>query len=461
LIFAFYRMKHVIIIGGGLSGTLCAINLLKQDTLPLKITLIEKNKHQLLKGTAYSSMLPHQLLNVPVSAMSLLESEPDHFYAWLSTQEFDAPYTPSDFVPRDIYGRYIQETFASVRETSSNTLDVEIAAVTLIQEDNGKYTVVCRDKHFEADQVIICTGNLPPQHIPNLDPACLYHAYYIQNPWAEYYLSEMSTSDDVLLVGTGLTMVDQVMSLNRSGHKGKISLVSRRGLLPLPHGAAPQYTLKLEDQYDLTTVLGCLKWLRAEVALAESEGATWISVIMAMRDMAADLWAGFSDWEKAAFLRHLRPYWEVHRHRVPKENAEIMKTLMDQGKVVKYKGRIDNVKVVGNEFHTTILSRSRLEKINITTKWLINCTGPHPDITKSRDVLLNNLLQKGILDTDALSIGLVISKGQENLFLVGPPAKGTYWECTALREIRKHAGEVTEQIINGNYADARLHPEVV
>lgn len=430
---------HIAIIGSGLSGTICAINLLMQDN-PCTITIFEKSNTQWLKGAAYSSALPHQLLNVPATAMSLFEHQPNHFWEWLEQHGYGDTYQPHDFVPRNLYGEYITETFNQAKANSPNDIHTIFQAVTDIQQVADSFMLTTADyQEVAADVVLLCNGNLPAQDPPGITEAARRHAQYAATGWTGNYLPQVGRQDAILIIGTGLTMVDQVLSLHKMGHQGKIYLTSRRGFLPLPHGHAPDYSLSHLENADLTTALGTLRWIRAEVKTATAMGATWISVFNAIRELTPRLWEQWNVAERNRFLRHIKPYWEVHRHRIPPSSAQIIDQLIANGQVSIMPGRLQQIDRTTSGFEATLIAKGSREKQTIQADWICNCTGPHANIRKAGDTLIDNLLDKGLLTTDPLGLGLVATAEAPHLFVIGPPSKGTYWECTALREIRRHA----------------------
>ena len=114
-------MKRITIIGGGASGTLLAVNLIKHsDENPIEINLVEK-AGEIGCGGAFSTAQDINLLNVPAAKMGAFTDEVEHFHKWLAENDYD--YAPDDFVPRKIYGEYLREVFFEplrVNRTMSN-----------------------------------------------------------------------------------------------------------------------------------------------------------------------------------------------------------------------------------------------------------------------------------------------------------------------------------------------------
>src|SRR5262249_10895264 len=105
---------RVAIVGGGCSGLLVAVNLLRNGFRD-SLTIIEP-RAELGQGLAYSTTFDEHLLNVCAGKMSGLVSEPSHFVDWLRAREWPGA-SPELFAPRRIYGEYL-----------SNLLKDELAA---------------------------------------------------------------------------------------------------------------------------------------------------------------------------------------------------------------------------------------------------------------------------------------------------------------------------------------------
>ncbi|HXB11387.1 MAG TPA: FAD/NAD(P)-binding protein, partial [Bacteroidia bacterium] len=420
------------------------------------------NMGQLNRGVAYSSRLPYQLLNVPAKDMSLFPDAPGHFLNWLNDTGYT--YKPDDFAPRDFYGRYISETFANETEKSGHKLSIIPAEVTGISRKDSAYEITSgKNETIDADKIILCTGNFPPGDVPGLPQSVRESKNYISHPWGGFDVNRLSSRESILMVGSGLTMLDLVLSLNHNDHIGKITVISRRGLLPLPHGIAEPYELSKVPSGNLNTSQ-LLTWVKDEVELAESNGKSWRAVTDAIRPYIQQLWGGLSLDEKKKFLRHLRPFWEIHRHKMPVESLTILNRMKQDGRLQIIAGRIKDAALEGHKVRVTYAARNSSELKHITADHIINCTGPETEYRKLRSSLFNSLVENKLAEPDELSLGLkatkqgfiIDAKGNENsdIAVVGPPAKGVLWECTALREIREQAALVVQNILS---AKSTLH----
>ncbi|MFD0886013.1 FAD/NAD(P)-binding protein, partial [Streptosporangium algeriense] len=99
----------VVIVGGGASGTLAAVHLLRlarARAMPLEITLIDRyGRHA--RGQAYSTVDPQHLLNAAIDKMSGLDDDPGHLLRWARDHGLDVG--GSDYLPRRVYGRYLRD----------------------------------------------------------------------------------------------------------------------------------------------------------------------------------------------------------------------------------------------------------------------------------------------------------------------------------------------------------------
>jgi uncharacterized NAD(P)/FAD-binding protein YdhS len=446
----------IAIIGGGLSGSLVTINLIKQATGASTIYLFEKTQGQLNKGVAYSSQLPYQLLNVPVNEMSLFLDKPMHFCEWLKEKGYN--YQPADFATRDLYGKYVAESFANETAKQSRVeVKVVLSEVTNIERCDGGYRLVDdMGEKVEVDKIILCTGNLPPGDVPGLPQAIKNNIAYVSHPWDGFDVNSLSSRENILMVGSGLTMLDLVLSLNYNDHIGKITVISRRGLLPLPHGTSLPYKLSHvpEDGLNISTLL---TWFKNEVKLAEQEGKDWRSAVNAIRPYIQNLWSRLPLEEKKRFMRHLRPFWEIHRHKMPLESQAILNRMKQDGRLEIIAGRIKNAEALENTIKVTYHTRNSSARKQVAVNRIINCTGPETEYRKLRSALYQSLIENKLVQANELSLGLnstsegfiIDAEGKVNysMAIIGPPAKGILWECTALREIRLQAALVVQHIL--------------
>jgi len=445
----------IAIVGGGLSGSLCVMRLFEKFGRNVQVALFEKERGQLHKGVAYSSDLAHQLLNVPAGSMSLFPDRPGHFVDWLHASGYD--YQAKDFVPRSIFGRYVSELLSGVKQAFDPGLQLHFDEVTRIVREKGKYKVSCDGgKGYEGfDYVFLCTGNFRPADIPNLCQELLHSEAYVPDPWSGSWIQGVGSTKDVLVIGSGLTMVDQVLSLVKSGHRGKIYILSRRGLLPHTHVLQAAYGLHSPPVFG-KGVSDLLRWIKAEIALAQQAGLTWHAVVDAIRPYTPLLWQSWSLQQKQGFLRHLRPYWEIHRHRVPAESLAVIHNGIASGVIRLIAGRIVHTAMSNNRCIATVKLRAHGLEMDVEADRIVNCTGPQSNLRKLNATLYTSLILEGLVEPDPLEMGIATDQDgwlatagdrvSKTMAVVGPPAKGTHWECTAQREIRLQTQHLADEL---------------
>lgn len=444
------KSVKIAIVGGGLSGSLVAIYLLKYIKYSLEILLFEKSTEQLYRGAAYSSKLPYQLLNVPVNGMSLFQEDNLHFFNWLNDKNIKA--AVDDFVSRKLFGDYVEETMQKYI-TENNVHHFQIIQDEVIDvTTNDSKTIVYSKKHLpvEVNKVYLCTGNFLPESLKNSSLENLVNNY-IQNPWDGKFFSKIKPNDTVFILGTGLSMVDWVMSLCKNENfKGKIIALSRRGFLPLSHGLNPAYQLQKIPDFNTSSILDIYYWIKSEVKYAESQHKNYRSVIDAVRPFLNEIWGTLSKEDKQQFCRHIKPFWDIHRHRIPVHSFDFLNQLINEQILEIISGRLIGVDDKENEFSITFQPKRITNFKTIKSNWIINCTGPQTNYTKIDDLLFQNMLISETFDTGDINLGLVTQdmgfivakngKINENIIMIGPAAKGNLWEIIALNEIKQQIG---------------------
>ena len=447
-------MTTIAIIGAGYSGISVLHQLCKLGS-DAHVLLFEK-RDQLAQGAAYSTPDPHHLLNVAAHSMSALHDEPDHFVNWLKANHFE-DFTPHDdvegqYVPRMIYGRYIASLLDEVLKDESKTLTLDIIQEPVVDIEEG-FTVKTADKDYAVDQVVLANGNFAPQCICR-DLLTLPEGKYIHNPWQYNAIQHIEPDQDVMILGTGLTMVDIVVTLQAKGHRGQITAVSRRGLLPLAHKVHEKIPSFIDEQNLPTTASALMRLVHQVGKQLVKEGADWRSVIDSLRPYNAKLWDALPMVEKHRFMRHVRPYWDVMRHRIAPEIAAILDAKRADGSLVVQGGRVRAFEMQGEKVICEFKPRGQAESQSIQTDVVINAVGPSGNIAKIGDELLSNLLAKGLLSQDDSQLGPIVfdknkSVDQSSIkcFLHGPMTKAKYWEMIAVPDIRHQSFALAKELM--------------
>lgn len=442
--------------GGGASGTLLAANLLRQARAPLRILLIEKSG-RVGRGLAYSTESPRHLLNVPAGRMSAFPEDAEHFLRWARRVE---PGTgPGDFVQRRLYGRYLEEVLLESVEAAAPGVEFHAVAgevVGLAQARGGVRLELASGEHFEARQGVLALGNAPSADLPVPDGGLYASPRYRRSPWVGGGLRHIPAEDSVLVVGTGLTMVDAVLSLAEQGHQGPLHALSRHGLLPHVH--RPCAPLRWERPVEEASGLrALLRALRRDVRSAQAQGRDWRDVMDGLRPVTVALWQGLSEPDRRRFLRHLRAFWDVHRHRMAPGVAQTVERLQREGQLHVHAGRVQAFRLTEAGVEVRYRPRGEREEAGLAIHHVINCTGVDGAMTRASQPLMRALLDAGLSRRDALGMGLstredgalVDARGlaSERLFALGPLRRGDLWETTAVPELRTQAHALATRLL--------------
>ena len=424
----------VAIVGGGASGTILAAQLAHRGIRSLLID----GSGRMGKGVAYSTTEAVHLLNVRAEGMSALAGQPDHFVRVFEAEGGD----PRGFAQRRLFARYLGDILKEA-VSSGCTEPIEATAVGAARNADGWVITFDDGSSRAAQALVLAVGNQEPEP---LSAFAGVGARFIRNPWgadARAAVDELaSTGDAALLIGTGLTMVDLVLSLDAAGYGGRAVALSRRGLAPRAH--ADFEPAPVERDEVPRGLRAMFRWLRrrgAEVG--------WRAAVDSLRPHSHDLWQGLSPDEHHRFLRHVRPWWDVHRHRIAPEVAATVARMVGDGRLEIVAGRIVSARETADGLEIKYRRRGAEEARSERFAYALNCTGPLHSVARSKDPLLRSLLDDGEVRPDHLGIGLDIDgtcRAGEHLWAMGPLTKGRYWEIIAVPDIREQAAAVADDI---------------
>jgi uncharacterized NAD(P)/FAD-binding protein YdhS len=403
------------------------------------------------------------LLNVPAKNMSAYPDDPDHLLRWARLNH-EVNVEPGDFLPRPVYGRYVAFVLQQEIELHPGQFErVQDEAVSVARLGGMAEIRLLSGGMLLADKVVLALGNFPPGdlRLPGKTP---HSQHYISDPWAPGALGAASPNQargkdqSVLLVGSGLTSVDVAIALRGQGCGGTIHLLSRRGLLPQNHEATAIWT-PFWDENSPRTVRGLLRLIRAQVEAAERLGSSWRAVIDSLRPFTQTIWRSLSRQERRRFLRHARPYWEMHRHRVAPEIGVALASQIQNGRVEIHAGRIVAYAEDADGADVTYRGRKSGELESLRAGRVINCTGPEVDCRRIENLLLTNLMRGKMARPDPLFLGLDTSDdgalmdahgaASDFLYALGPSRKASLWETTAVPEIRVQASQLATLLLAG------------
>ncbi len=435
---------RIAIVGGGASGAIMAANLARQNAFD--VVLIEREGlpgH----GLAYATAIRDHLLNVCVSNMSALADQPNHFFEWLQKEGasygFAAP-EPHSFVPRRVYGAYLNSLVGDCK------LSVIKGEVLSLNPHAHGVSLTLADGHLvAADRVILATGN---------EARRPFLGRLSRNPWEKGLLGGLEPNADVLVIGTGLTMVDVAIALQSQGHRGRITALSRRGLLANQHRMIAPLAIPRDEVPFGAPISELLRWLRTRISDATRNGYDWRAVIDGLRPHTQILWLAMGLEQRRRFLRHGRPYWDVCRHRMAPEIAARIAQLSDTGQLRVLAARVDGVE---SESPPRVRLRHRKggEEI-IEPALVLDCTGLPDDPAQSVNPVIASLYAAGLVRSGPLSIGLDLDAHNalidangavsQRLFAIGPLVRGMLWESIAVPDIRNQCAALTKHFVSLN-----------
>src|SRR5208283_4857634 len=350
------------VIGAGFSGMLTAGHLVRMSGGTVSVALIEK-KQRFARGVAYATEDLDHLLNVPAGQMGAYAQDPEHFLRWCHEQPDSCRAAgiqnvlASSFVPRKLYGDYLEELLENTRRRWPSLRLLQEEAADLRLRPNGQFIVeFVGGRTLNAAKVVLALGNFPPG-----DP-------------------------------------------------------------------------ELRDQ----------------------RFHNWRAVIDALRPSTQKIWQRW-DWvERRKFLRHLRAYWESHRHRASPEALAIKKNLETRGRLACYRGRVLSIIENAAGLEVEFVEFRRCEPKRLQVSYVVNCTGPECNYHKLKDPLALQLFLCGLIAPDPLFLGIdvgvrgiiynVHGERVPNLYTLGSPQKGRLLETTAVPELRVQSEDLAKRL---------------
>jgi uncharacterized NAD(P)/FAD-binding protein YdhS len=460
----------VAIVGGGASGTLLAVQLLRRSAdsgTPLRIWLIDEHgRHG--RGQAYATHHPDHLVNATAGRMSALPRDPQHLVAWANGSAAGPGHVgQATFLARGVYGRYLLETLTAAQRAARPfaRLTRMTSAVTSIRPLSRRKGARLHTGYgpLDADVIVLATGNVPamlPFDAPDTGAV-------ITDPWRPAALDQITSGSGscrAVVIGTGLTMADVAIAITSARPGSIVHAVSRHCLLPRVHPGETQgpwnsFWLPVFAQEGGPVRLTDVLWqVRQEISASPDR---WHQVMEGLRPHVPGLWSRMPADDRRAFLRHLARYWDVHRHLMPPATAARITALRQSGQLVLHQGRVLTARLRAGRL--ALLADIAGDRTELDAHWLINGTGGTTDITATASPLLRDLFGSGLARPDALRLGIdtnhagtvLGADGRPSAFLhtLGPPLRGLWYETTAIPEIRNQAAALAEHITTTLAAD--------
>jgi uncharacterized NAD(P)/FAD-binding protein YdhS len=458
---------EILIIGGGLSGAMLAVQLLR---LPgqRRILIIEP-RAELGRGEAYSAVELGHTLNGNAARMSVDPDNPDDLTQWLTAHiagggwpesaEQDVPVSEL-FPPRGLFGVYVQQRLAEARAVGTlqgSTVEHFCAEAVDLQVDAGSVQLTLSDGQIlRGSQAVLATGMYPAARTPQTQSSGLNAAAL--DPWDVAAMRELDPQSTVLIIGSGLTMVDAVVSLEQAGHRGPIEVFSRHGLLPHVRRQPPAWVDFLAADHSIRTPRQLLRELRRHCRDAIAQGIDWQAPLDTVRAHIARLWSQATDVQRRQFVRHVRPWWESHHHRSPPLSAELIERLHKKGRLRIHAASFKGIEPgAGDAVTIRIRPRGETETSTVSGAALINSSGIEYDWRRVARPLPQQLLARGLVQPGPLALGITAKDGavvdaegqvSARLFAMGPPLRGMWWESTAVTDVAAQAKALARRLVD-------------
>lgn len=462
----------IAIIGFGFSGLMTLRHLVIQTGVTYEIHVYDE-KRMWSKGLAYATNDPQHLLNVRASRMGAFAENPEDFLRWLTSHQVrwrelhddfaDKEYNGDSFVPRMIYGAYLEDIMTATREIAKqNGHDVHL--------HDGKVQHITLDLRFiteseesYADKIILATGHYGARELP-ADPACQHHSALLHSPWQpaaakafrlHYNSREWGKDSHIVVLGTGLSAVDMLHSLDRLGFPGKVTALSRHGNLPETHAESTLVTL---DGEDVETYPDTAQELYAKLhEEITAHGENWRGYVDGLRPHTNAIWQRLPDEEKQRFIDGYLHWWSIKRHRMSADSSELVARWQETGKLKVRAATLEHIGHDGEHFLLKLESARPLRADAV-----INASGYRYRAEPSRGGLVAHLQHQGVIRPSSLGIGIDTDKGyraSEHIYALGPLLSGTRLETVAVTELRHQAQELAEAVHQDILGQPPHHPK--
>ncbi|UJA21047.1 hypothetical protein HJD18_13045 [Thermoleophilia bacterium SCSIO 60948] len=451
--------RHVVIVGGGASGTLVAAQLLRRHRAGRLLVSVVEPRGVLGPGLAYSTGDDRHRLNVPAADMGALPRDPGHFVRWANSR--GAAIGPTDFAPRRLFGQYLTDLLAEsvVRAGPGARLEHVVGRVGAIDLDRsdpyGRVELTIGEHRTSADRVVLALGNLAPPGLPGASGELAEDERYEHDAWSPDLPGRAAGDRTVLLLGTGLTMVDLALTLSTVEPAPQLLAVSRSGLLPRVHRRGVEKRDgglgRLADDPELERVVD---EINADAERTVADGGDWRTVVDSLRPLTNQIWRRFSSEDQRRFVDGLSRVWDVHRHRMAPEVGAALDELLEAGRLRLERSAVEAIRPAAGGLEVDLVADG--EERTITVDRVVNCTGPALVLGSVGEPVIDSLFDRGIATPGPLRLGLDHdSRGAliaddarplERIYAIGPMRKGRLWETTAVPEIREQALEIADRI---------------
>jgi len=439
------RGHEVVVVGGGFAGAAAVWHLMARGDAALRVTWIEAGPW-LGRGIAYGVESPLYRLNVPASRMSIDPAQPNDFVRFAGVEQ-----APTTFCARSVYGQYVTQRIRDAVSRGRGKLRV-VRGVAV--DASARCVRLADGRVFDAQAVVLATGLAP-----RIESAASSSAPSVVDAWDEALLAGLPRAGHLLVLGAGLTALDVVAFLDARGFEGRVTIVSRRGLLPLPHLNPLRAAPPLSDEAAAalpTDLRGLVRWVRAHVRAQQAAGQPWQVAIDMLRPHLGAIWRRLSPRDKQRFVRRVRPYWDVARHRAPADALTLVDRWRDAGRLRVLAGRIETTEATATGVDVVVRLRSG-QCLADHYDALVRCVGPAIEGSDLETPLVRAMLARGVAQRDPAGLGIVTDaigrvvdaqgRPSPRLLALGALQRAEGWETTSVPEIAAAARTLAAELL--------------
>jgi uncharacterized NAD(P)/FAD-binding protein YdhS len=446
------KQHDVVVVGGGFAGSMVGVQLLRCGRPGISVGIIERRR-LLGRGRAYDTSCHQHLLNVPAIEMGAFPECPEQFWNW-TKEHINSTIGPHEFLPRAVYGRYVEFVLRQAIHGRPDACWSRLRDEVIDGEEieGGAQLRLRSGITIRGRVIVLAVGGSLSSNFPAVmeDPI-----RGLPDPWDSRFLSASRGARSILLLGSGLTAVDAAIALDADGFRGPIVMLSRHGLLPMTH-TSEAVSGNHKDDTMPANIRMMVREIRRRIK-AESEGdCSWQSVIDSLRNGTQTRWSVLPEEERSRFLRHLRSYWEVHRHRMPSSTHLTITRMLNDGALRLIKGRVCSIRKVTQGEEIILRRRGSVTPESLLVSVVVNCAGHTASLARIEDNFVRSLVDRGTATVGKLKLGLVVSSegalisnqgcASNVFYTIGSLRKEALWETTAVREIREQARSLAELI---------------
>jgi uncharacterized NAD(P)/FAD-binding protein YdhS len=449
---------QVIIVGGGFAGAVTALRL-AETVDPPDVTIVEP-RQELGRGIAYSTADLDHLVNGPARLFGVHPGDVDHLPRWLADHPDRRGWVgprngdfAASFPPRILYGDYVQSQLGTTKVRHEVESAIDITAEGDVALASGR--------RLRAKRIVLATGLARNEAGFRLPEAVRTSGRYIGDPWAAAAYEGIEKAEEVAIIGSGLTMLDIVISLEKRGFRGRYVVFSRRGLLVRSRRDVEPWPVPGLEVTLPRSALGLFRWIRHELRTISAAGDDWQRLVLALRPHVEALWAGADDRERRRFARHLRSFWDLAFHRAVPDSIAWLDRVRAQGRFVNLAGRAQALEMA-TDGGVRVIFRPRGAKSNGSRRFdhVVNAAGYDADWRRVPNVLARNLVAGGQVRPHAVGFGIDADPGtgaviaadgrvSRHLYAVGHPLRGAAWEASSIVEQLEGAARVARALSGG------------